>query len=73
MSQTPEIYRGPTVYEAARIEIDRCDRQIEELQDRRRAAVRRLQDPKWQHWEEAERIATKAEPFQATQLQEPRS
>jgi len=61
-------YLGPTVYEAAESRIRQIDRLIEELQSEKRFAQRRMQQYAGSAMLEAERIATKAEPFQKVPL-----
>jgi len=61
-------YLGPTVVEAAELEIRRLDAQIAELAQRRTWARARAKRYAGSAMLEAERVATAAEPFQAKQL-----
>ncbi len=63
-------YYGPTVHEAAEARIAKNKRLIEELQQDTRWARNRLEDPSFANMLEAERIASNAEPFQTTQLEQ---
>ncbi len=59
----PEVYMGPTVYEATEIKIREVGAQIEELQGQMRILQRRLEEYEGSSMLEAERIATHAERF----------
>ena len=59
---------GPTVAEAAQRRLRQIDRQLEALYDERKAVIGRLLKYAGSSQLESERIATRAESFQATQL-----
>lgn len=61
---------GPTVVEAAWARYQQIGREIEALQEERRACARRMAQYRDSKMLEAERIATTAEAFQRTPLPE---
>ena len=65
---SPQPPLEPTVYEAANDRFKQVVREIQALQQERQQCLDRMAQFRWSKMLESERIATKAEPYQTTQL-----
>lgn len=66
-----DAHRPTSVKEAAAAIISRCQTQIALLQNDIALAKRRLDDPKYEHMSEADRVANESEIFHRKQLPTP--